>query len=461
MPSVGGETSDDFTHPRHRGPAGHRPARGALPDPGRRERPDRVRRPGRRHHRPERPCGDRRHARRVRHRAQRARRDRPVRPGQRVRQRRRADRLRDGPLQRRPAGPRGGRGAPRLPSRSRATPASRPSCRARSCSGSEEVEGGEMVGLAVAIIVLLVAFGSVIAAGIPIGSALFGIFIGLGLIGVMSGLTDVPSISPMLATMIGLGVGIDYALFVVTRHRGFMHEGRSPVESAALANATSGTAVLFAGTTVVVALAGLSLAGIPSIAMMGYASAVTVARRDGSAPSRCCPRSSGSPGIEHRPAPHRAPALTEAEVSRAHHDAVRALGRPRRSPPVALRDRQLRRAGWRSPPRCWRCAPASPTTASAAPTRPTARPTTCSPTASARASTARSRSPSRASTVPPSTRPSPTSVHAVAGRDRRDRVRHASRSSTRPATRPWSPPSRRPSPQDQRPRRWSTRCATT
>ena len=133
-----------------------------------------------------------------------------------------------------------------------------------------------MVGLAVAIIVLLVAFGSVIAAGIPIGSALFGIMIGLGLIGVMSGFTDVPSISPMLATMIGLGVGIDYALFVVTRHRGFMHEGRSPVESAALANATSGTAVLFAGTTVVVALAGLSLAGIPSIAVMGYASAVTV-----------------------------------------------------------------------------------------------------------------------------------------------------------------------------------------
>ncbi len=142
--------------------------------------------------------------------------------------------------------------------------------------GSEEVEGGEMVGLAVAIIVLLVAFGSVIAAGIPIGSALFGIMIGLGLIGVMSGFTDVPSISPMLATMIGLGVGIDYALFVVTRHRGFMHEGRSPVESAALANATSGTAVLFAGTTVVVALAGLVLAGIPSIAIMGYASAVTV-----------------------------------------------------------------------------------------------------------------------------------------------------------------------------------------
>ncbi len=174
--------------------------------------------------------------------------------------------------------------------------------------GSEEVEGGEMVGLAVAIIVLLVAFGSVIAAGIPIGSALFGIMIGLGLIGVMSGFTDVPSISPMLATMIGLGVGIDYALFVVTRHRGFMHEGRSPVESAALANATSGTAVLFAGTTVVVALAGLALAGIPSIAVMGYASAVTVLVAMLGAVT-LLPAFLGLAGSKIDRLPHRSPAL--------------------------------------------------------------------------------------------------------------------------------------------------------
>ncbi len=143
--------------------------------------------------------------------------------------------------------------------------------------GSEEVEGTEMVGLAVALIVLLVAFGSVIAAGIPIGSALFGIVVGLGLVTVLAGFTDVPSISPMLASMIGIGVGIDYALFVVTRHRGFLRAGKSPTEAAALANATSGTAVLFAGTTVVVALAGLLLAGIPSISMMGYAAAIAVA----------------------------------------------------------------------------------------------------------------------------------------------------------------------------------------
>jgi RND superfamily putative drug exporter len=141
----------------------------------------------------------------------------------------------------------------------------------------DEVEGSEAIGLLVAVIVLLVAFGSVIAAGIPVGSAIFGIFIGLGLVTTMAGLTDVSSISPLIASMIGIGVGIDYALFVVTRHRAFLHEGKEPVEAAALANATAGTAVLFAGSTVVVALMALLLAGIPSIATMGYAAAITVA----------------------------------------------------------------------------------------------------------------------------------------------------------------------------------------
>ena len=144
--------------------------------------------------------------------------------------------------------------------------------------GAEEVEGhtAEMIGLAVAVVVLLLAFGSVIAAGIPIGTAVFGIFIGLGLVTTMAGLTDVPSVAPMIASMIGIGVGIDYALFVVTRHRGFRQDGHDHVESAARANATAGTAVLFAGSTVVVALAGLLLAGIPSIALMGYSAAITV-----------------------------------------------------------------------------------------------------------------------------------------------------------------------------------------
>jgi putative drug exporter of the RND superfamily len=146
----------------------------------------------------------------------------------------------------------------------------------KSISGAQSPEGNEGIGLFVAMIVLLVAFGSVIAAGIPIGTAVFGIFIGLSLIGLMAGATDVPAVSTLLATMIGLGVGIDYSLFVVTRHRGFLHDGHSPVDAAGLANATSGSAVLFAGTTVVIALAGLRLAGIPGIAVMGLASAAVV-----------------------------------------------------------------------------------------------------------------------------------------------------------------------------------------
>jgi RND superfamily putative drug exporter len=142
---------------------------------------------------------------------------------------------------------------------------------------AQEIEGQEAIGLAIAVIVLLVAFGSVIAMGIPIGTALFGIFIGLTGVSVLAGLIDVPTVSPMLATMIGLGVGIDYALFVVTRHRQFLHEGWSVADAAGRANATAGQAVLFAGMTVVVAITGLYLSGIPSVGTMGLASAIVVA----------------------------------------------------------------------------------------------------------------------------------------------------------------------------------------
>ena len=143
---------------------------------------------------------------------------------------------------------------------------------------NEEAAGGsEMLGIGIAVIVLLVAFGSVIAMGIPIGAAIFGVLIGMALLGVLAGLTDVPEVSPMIATMIGLGVGIDYALFVVTRHRELLHEGWSVHDAAAKANATAGQAVLFAGATVVVAISGLQVSGIPAVAIMGYSSAIVVA----------------------------------------------------------------------------------------------------------------------------------------------------------------------------------------
>ncbi len=142
---------------------------------------------------------------------------------------------------------------------------------------AQEIEGKEAFGLAVAVVVLLVAFGSVIAMGLPIGTALFGIFIGLTGVSVLAGFADVPTVSPMLATMIGLGVGIDYALFIITRHRQFLHEGWSVPDAAGRANATAGQAVLFAGMTVVVAICGLFVSGIPSVGMMGLASGIVVA----------------------------------------------------------------------------------------------------------------------------------------------------------------------------------------
>ena len=145
-----------------------------------------------------------------------------------------------------------------------------------SLSQLHTVDGKEMVGLLVAIVVLLVAFGSLMAAGIPIGTALIGLAVGLGGVGILAGVTQVPTASTLLASMIGLGVGIDYALFVVTRHRQHLHEGMSPIEAAATANATAGQSVLFAGMTVVIAIAGLAMSGIPAIATMGLSAALVV-----------------------------------------------------------------------------------------------------------------------------------------------------------------------------------------
>ena len=107
------------------------------------------------------------------------------------------------------------------------------------------------------------AFGSVIAMGLPLLSAVFGLGIGLSLIALLTTVMNLNSPGPILATMIGLGVGIDYALFVVTRHRQFLHEGMTVPEAAGRANATAGSAVVFAGITVVIAILGLQIAGHP------------------------------------------------------------------------------------------------------------------------------------------------------------------------------------------------------
>jgi putative drug exporter of the RND superfamily len=139
-----------------------------------------------------------------------------------------------------------------------------------------KIEGSEGVGLAVAVIVLLIAFGSLIAMAIPIVTALIGLAIGLGGVGIMAYFVDTPVTSSVIASMIGLGVGIDYALFVVTRHRQHLREGMSVQDAAGVANATAGQSVLFAGMTVVIAITGLILAGLPAITAMGFSAAIVV-----------------------------------------------------------------------------------------------------------------------------------------------------------------------------------------
>jgi RND superfamily putative drug exporter len=137
-------------------------------------------------------------------------------------------------------------------------------------------ESSELVGIVMAMIVLVLTFGTIVAMGMPIVSALTGLLISLGLVGLLSHVTTISTTSPTLATMIGLGVGIDYALFVVTRHRAGIRSGLDPPEAAARAAATAGGAVVFAGSTVVVALLSLGLAGIPLVWTLGYTAAIAV-----------------------------------------------------------------------------------------------------------------------------------------------------------------------------------------
>ncbi|MDX6743508.1 MMPL family transporter [Actinocorallia sp. A-T 12471] len=135
----------------------------------------------------------------------------------------------------------------------------------------------EAVGIGAALVILFLAFGSIVAAGLPLAVALTGLGVGVSGITVLAGLVDVGTTTPTLAIMIGLGVGIDYALFVLTRFREYLAEGMPVQEAAASANATAGRSVLFAGVTVLVALCGLAFSGLPAFVTMGYATGLVVA----------------------------------------------------------------------------------------------------------------------------------------------------------------------------------------
>ena len=142
---------------------------------------------------------------------------------------------------------------------------------------SPAIGSTEGIGVVVAMVVLVITFGSVVAAGLPMLTALIGV--GTGLAGILwaSSAIEMSNTAPILALMLGLAVGIDYALFIVSRHRSQVKVGMRIEESIARATGTAGTAVVFAGLTVLIALAGLSVVGIPFLTVMGLAAAGTVA----------------------------------------------------------------------------------------------------------------------------------------------------------------------------------------
>jgi uncharacterized membrane protein YdfJ with MMPL/SSD domain len=134
----------------------------------------------------------------------------------------------------------------------------------------------ESAGIVIAFVVLAITLGSLLTAGLPILTAIFGVGLGLTALTALTDVIKVSETAPILATMLGLAVGIDYALFIISRHRQNIADGQDVREAAATAIATAGSAVVFAGVTVVIALVGLAVVNIPFLTVMGMAAAGTV-----------------------------------------------------------------------------------------------------------------------------------------------------------------------------------------
>jgi putative drug exporter of the RND superfamily len=141
----------------------------------------------------------------------------------------------------------------------------------------EAKASSESMGMLIGFMVLAITLGSLLAAGLPLLTALIGVGIGVTGVTALSGAIEVSSVAPTLATMLGLAVGIDYALFILTRYRQNLDEDMEAGEAAARATATAGSAVVFAGLTVIIALVGLLVVNIPFLTVMGLAAAGTVA----------------------------------------------------------------------------------------------------------------------------------------------------------------------------------------
>ncbi|MFF9604849.1 MMPL family transporter [Streptomyces sp. NPDC014684] len=144
-------------------------------------------------------------------------------------------------------------------------------------TATPETGSSEVIGIAIAAVVLVITFGSLLAAGFPLLTAIIGVGIGVSTISALASALDLGSTTSILASMIGLAVGIDYALFIVSRYRAELTEGREREDAAGRAVGTAGSAVVFAGLTVVIALVGLSVVNIPMLTKMGVAAAGTVA----------------------------------------------------------------------------------------------------------------------------------------------------------------------------------------
>jgi putative drug exporter of the RND superfamily len=140
-----------------------------------------------------------------------------------------------------------------------------------------EVGGTEAIGVVIALIVLVVTFGSLVAAGMTMLNALIGVGAGMAGLFALSSVVSLTSTAPVLALMLGLAVGIDYSLFITSRHRQHLVDGAEPEDAVARAVGTAGSAVVFAGITVIIALAGLAVVRIPFLTVMGLAAAGTVA----------------------------------------------------------------------------------------------------------------------------------------------------------------------------------------
>ncbi|MFH7322937.1 MMPL family transporter [Aeromicrobium sp. JJY06] len=144
-------------------------------------------------------------------------------------------------------------------------------------TASAPIEGyGELIGVGAALLILLIAFGSAVVAGLPVLVAVSGLAVGSAGVTLLAATMDVSTSAPMVATMVGLGVGIDYALLLVSRHAEFLAQGHPVEEAAGRSLATAGKSVVFASLTVLISLLGLGLAGLPTFSTFGWATAISV-----------------------------------------------------------------------------------------------------------------------------------------------------------------------------------------